>query len=155
MDLNFGANSSVTPYNFTSGMGTGGVYGYNSLNSFGQASPTLGSGVPDLGGTVANSSAPVGLGAAGAGSAGLGMNLPTLQLGVQGLSSLASLYTGLKALGLAKDQFAFQKDLASKNYANSVSSYNTQLSDRANARAVTENQSPASAQAYINANKLT
>lgn len=154
MDLNFGANSSVAPYNFTSGLGTGGVYGYNSLNSFGMGAPTLGSGVPDLGGTVANTSAP-GTGALGASASGLGANLPTLQLGVQGLSSLASLYTGLKALGLAKDQFSFQKDLASKNYANSVASYNTQLSDRANARAATENQSPASAQAYINANKLS
>lgn len=154
MDLNFGANSSVTPYNFTSGMGTGGVYGYNSLNSYGMSSPTLGSGVPDLGGTVANSSA-AGISAPGGAGAGLGMNIPTLQLGFQGISSLANLYTGLKALGLAQDQLSFQKQFAQKNLDNSTASYNTALTDRATARGVTEGQSPAQVQSYINSNKLS
>lgn len=85
----------------------------------------------------------------------LGMNIPTMQLGLGGIQTLAGLYTGLQSLGLAKDQFNFQKGLAQTNLNNSVQSYNTSLTDRANARAVVEGQSNADRDAYINANKLS
>jgi hypothetical protein len=151
MDLNFGAGSSVTPYNFSmpAGMGSNMNPGYGSLSTFGMPTPT--------GGGVDSTWAPAGGwgGAAGGGNmAGLGMNIPTLQLGFQGLSSLANLYTGLKALGLAQDQFGFQKDMAQKNLANSTQSYNTALTDRATARGVMEGQSGSQVQNYINTNKL-
>ncbi|MFP3556412.1 hypothetical protein SB861_37715 [Paraburkholderia sp. SIMBA_049] len=148
MDLNFGAGNNVTPYNFTvpTGLGVNGnSFDFSSLNNFGLASPTQGAnagGIAGLGGV------------AGSPSNGLGMNLPTFQLGLSGLSTLANLYTGLKSLGLAQDQFSFNKDMTAKNYANSVASYNTALSDKANARAVTEGQSTAARDAYINANRL-
>jgi hypothetical protein len=89
------------------------------------------------------------------GISGLGANLPTLQLGLGGLSTLANLVSGIKAFGLAQDQFNFQKNLANKNLTNSVASYNTALTDRATARAVTEGQTAAQRDAYINANKLS
>jgi hypothetical protein len=164
MDLNFGYNDvGSNQYGFTAGNGASTpVYGYNPLQTFGQGlSPTSGSVVDGLGGTIGNGSTSSIAGVTNAGdgagslSGSLGMNVPTFQLGLQGLSSLASMYTGLKALGLAKDQFAFQKSLATKNLQNSVTSYNTSLSDRANSRAVMEGQSTSDRDAYINANKLS
>lgn len=87
-----------------------------------------------------------------AGSSGL---LGIGQLGLSGIGSLGSLYTGLKSLGLAQDQFNFQKQLANTNLANQTQSYNTALSDKANSRAFAEGQSPAQAASYIAANKLS
>lgn len=50
---------------------------------------------------------------------GNGLNgLSTGLQGIQALSGLASAYTGLKGLGLAKDQFAFTKDSANRDVAN-------------------------------------
>ncbi|MFP3645223.1 hypothetical protein [Paraburkholderia sp. SIMBA_054] len=137
MDLNFGAGNNTPTYNFTSGLNPAST-DYGSLNLFGMGVPQQGTGsLPGM-----------------PSSAGIGMNLPTLQLGLSGLSTLANLYTGLKSLGLAQDQFSFNKDMTQKNYANSVASYNTALTDKANARAVTEGQSTAARDAYINANRL-
>jgi hypothetical protein len=147
-DFNFGAGNNVTPYNFSvpTGMGVNsGQSGYGSLNTFGMPSPTSGAN-PD---TIS------GLGSVPGANGGLGLNIPTLQLGLQGLSSIANLYTGLKALGLAQDQFSFQKQLSQTNLNNSVQSYNTALSDRANARGVAEGQTPGQVQSYINSNKLS
>lgn len=64
-----------------------------------------------------------------------GFNIPSLQLGLQGLSALSGLYFGNKALGMAEDQFAFQKEMANKNLNNSVTAYNTGLEDRLRSRA--------------------
>lgn len=64
-----------------------------------------------------------------------GFNLPTLQLGMQGLGALGSLYTGYKSLGLAQDQFDFNKKMATTNLNNSVTAYNTGLEDRLRTRA--------------------
>lgn len=149
-DLNWGAAASPQ---FSLNGGSSPVYGYNSINQYGMGSPTLGAGVPDLGGTLGTTAGLAG--AAGAGSpgafAGLGLNLPTLQLGLDSIGKFGSLYAGIQSLGLAKDQFAFQKDMAGKNYNNSVSSYNTSLADRANARQSVDGSNAA---AYIAAHKL-
>jgi hypothetical protein len=147
MDLNYGA-STVTPYNFTlpTGLVGGNGYDYSSLNGYGLGSPTDG----------ANSGlSTASLGSTAGATSGLGLNVPTMQLGLSGLSTLANLYSGLKSLGLAQDQFNFQKNLANTNLANSVTSYNTALTDKATARAVTEGQSNATRDAYIAANKLS
>jgi hypothetical protein len=150
MDLNFGYGTQVTPnpnqFAVPTGLGVSNTSGYGAINSFGMGSPTLGASTDSTAGVLG--------GSAIAGSSGLGANLPTLQLGLSGLSTLANLYTGIQALGLAKNQFSFQKDLAQKNYNNSVSTYNTSLEDRANARASVTGQSAADTQAYINAHKL-
>lgn len=118
-----------------------GTAGFGSLNTFGMPSATGGGNLPSLG--------------SGATPGGFGMNIPTLQLGLGGLSTLTNLYTGLKALGLAQDQFNFQRDMTNKNYANSVAAYNTSLTDKANSRAVVEGQSNTDRDAYIAANRLS
>lgn len=65
---------------------------------------------------------------------GFGFNMPTLQMGLQGLSALSNLYFGSKAMGMAKDQFNFSKQMAQKNFRNQVNAYNTGLEDRLRTR---------------------
>lgn len=67
-------------------------------------------------------------------SNGFGFNMPTLQLGLQGLNAISGLYFGSKALGMAKDQFNFSKQMAQKNFRNQVNAYNTGLEDRLRTR---------------------
>lgn len=86
-------------------------------------------------------------------SLGLGFNMPTLGLAIQGLSALGNLYQGLQANKLAKKQFNFQKDFANTNLNNQMQSYNTALTDRAYARAsMDSNFDP---EKYIEENRLT
>jgi hypothetical protein len=158
--LNYGYNDgSIPQFNFTNGFGnTTPVYGMNSLNSYGMPSPTSGSGISDLGGTLGTTDSMSGVTngpLTGSGAGTLGFNVPTLQLGLGGISTLAGLYTGLKSLGLAQSQFNLQKQIAQANLGNSVASYNTALTDKATARGVAEGQSSAQVNNYINANKLS
>lgn len=148
-DFQWGATNSIPQYNF----GGTNYGGYGAMSQYGQPSPTMGAGAPSpdiLGNTITDGAQTPGLFS----GSGFGMNIPTLQLGLGGLSTLSNLYGGLKSLGLAQDQFNFQKQLSQTNLANSTQSYNTQLSDKATARGVTEGQSAATVQDYINKNKL-
>ncbi len=54
--------------------------------------------------------------------------------GVGIANSLANAYFGWKNLGLAKDQFNFQKDSWNKNFANQVTTTNNQLEEQARKR---------------------
>ena len=81
-------------------------------------------------------------------------NMDMAKLGIGGLQSLASLWGSQKALGLANAQFDFSKQMAEKNYGNSVASYNTTLSDRAASRGAMQGQSQQDVQNYINKNSL-
>ena len=65
---------------------------------------------------------------------GFGFNMPTLQLGLQGLNAISGLYFGSKAMGMAKDQFNFSKQMAQTNLKNQVNAYNTGLEDRLRTR---------------------
>lgn len=85
----------------------------------------------------------------------LGMNIPTFQLGLGALGSLANIYSGFQANKLAKDQLNFAKSVTNTNLNNQIKSYNTALEDRARSRATAENRDQSSADAYIAANKLT
>lgn len=85
----------------------------------------------------------------------LGMNVPTFQLGLGALGSLAGIYSGFQANKLAKDQLNFTKSVTNTNLNNQIKSYNTALEDRARSRATAENRDQSSADAYIAANKLT
>lgn len=85
----------------------------------------------------------------------LGMNIPTFQLGLGALGSLANIYSGFQANKLAKDQLNFAKSVTNTNLNNQIKSYNTALEDRARSRAVAENRDQSTADAYIAANKLT
>lgn len=91
----------------------------------------------------------------GGASQGLGLNIPTFQLGLGALGSLANIYGGFQANKLAKDQLSFTKDITNTNLNNSIKSYNTALEDRARSRAVAENRDQSSADAYIEKNKLS
>jgi|SRR5699024_1171439 len=84
----------------------------------------------------------------------LGMNVPTFQLGLGALGSLAGIYSGFQANKLAKDQLNFTKSVTNTNLNNQIKSYNTALEDRARSRATAENRDQSSADAYIAANKL-
>lgn len=88
-------------------------------------------------------------------SSQLGMNIPTFQLGLSTLGSLGNLYGAFQSNKLAKDQFNFTKDITNTNLNNQIKSYNTALEDRARSRAVAENRDSASADAYIERNKLS
>ncbi len=83
-----------------------------------------------------------------------GMNIPTAQLGLTGLSTLGNLWGSFQSTKLAKDSFNFQKGMAEKNYANQIKSYNTALTDRATTRGFVQGDSTEAAQQYINDNKL-
>lgn len=107
----------------------------------------------DVGAATTSGMAPTGA-ATGLGS-GLGFNAGTGQLALGGLQSLAGIFNSLQANKLANQQFKFTKDVTNTNLNNSIKSYNTALSDRANSRYFTQNQSQADADAYINANRLT
>lgn len=151
MDLNFGANQNVTPYSFQMPTGlnvSDPSQQYGALNTFGMPSPTSGGAAGDFvpGGMGAN--------AGWGGIQGLGANLDTLRLGLGGISSLAGLYTGLKSLGLAQDQFNLSKQMATTNLANQTKTYNTALTDRATSRGVQNGTSSADTAAYIAANRL-
>ena len=83
-----------------------------------------------------------------------GMNIPTAQLGLTGLSTLGNLWGSFQSNKLAKDSFNFQKGMAEKNYANQIKSYNTALTDRATTRGFVQGDSTEATQQYINDNKL-
>ena len=83
-----------------------------------------------------------------------GMNIPTAQLGLTGLSTLGNLWGSFQSTKLAKDSFNFQKGMAEKNYANQIKSYNTALTDRATTRGFVQGDSTEMTQQYINDNKL-
>jgi len=61
----------------------------------------------------------------------MGWGMPALQ----GLSSLGNMYLGMKNYGLAKDQLRTQKDQFNMNYNNQRQLLNTQMEDKARARA--------------------
>ena len=79
--------------------------------------------------------------------------------GLKGIASLVGsiggIYSGMQQLSLAKKAFKFKQKMAEKNYANTVKSYNTALTDRATSRGVMQSQSQDQVNNYINENKLS
>lgn len=80
---------------------------------------------------------------------------------LQGLSGLLGGFGALqqnkmakKQLGLARDQFDFQKDFANRNYANELSAFNTAMEDKINARAAQEGRDQNYVNDYLNRNRL-
>lgn len=136
-----GAAQTMAPvdYSLLGGAGTSGGQGLGASGGLGLQAPAF-----DI----------LGQSRAG-GTSGLGLNVPTAQLGLQGLSSLAGLYTGFKSLGLAKDQFNFQKDFANTNLNNSIQSFNNGLEDRLRTRAQFNQDTPESARETFERQKLT
>lgn len=88
-------------------------------------------------------------------NAGLGLNLPTMQLGLSGLDALNSIFQGRQANKLARDQLNFARDVTNTNLNNQVQSYNTALEDRARSRGVVEGRSNDYTDEYIERNRLS
>lgn len=59
-----------------------------------------------------------------------------------GISGLANAFTGFKQLGLAKDQFSWQKDVFNTNLLNQANLINQQLERKAIADAYWSNSAP-------------
>lgn len=134
--------------------------GYSPMDVL--SNPTFDFGAPSAqGGAFSSGQVPdFGLGGAGGsdgwfGIKGLGANMPTIGLGLDGLKSIGGLYTSLGALGVAKQQLALSKMIANKNLANQTTSYNTALSDRARSRGVAEGQTQSTVDDYIKKNSLS
>lgn len=100
--------------------------------------------------TAAGASAP----ASGLGT-GLGFNVGTGSLALQGLGSLAGIWGAMEQNKLAKDQFKFTKDVTNTNLNNQIKSYNTSLEDRLNSRGVAEGRSDDYTRDKINQNRLS
>jgi len=85
-----------------------------------------------------------------------GFNMPSLKLGIDGLSALGGIWAANKGLQQAKAQFNFQKDITNANLNNSIKSYNTLLSDRIEARAAQQgNMSKEAVADYKRLNQLS
>lgn len=87
--------------------------------------------------------------------AGIGLNLPTMQLGLSGLGALNTIFQGRQANRLARDQLNFARDVTNTNLRNQVQSYNTALEDRARSRGVVEGRSTDYTDEYIERNRLS
>lgn len=85
---------------------------------------------------------------------GFGLNLPTAQLGIQGIASLAGILGGFKQLSLANKQFKYTKKVTDTNLNNQTKTYNTALTDKINARASVTGMSADQANAYLSENRL-
>lgn len=133
---------------------SGGLSQYNIL-----ANPMAMPTAPNLASTFVASgsipSAPMGGDMGGGFVDSMGGGLGIARAGLAGLSTLGSLWMGLKAAKLAKKQFKFTKDVTNTNLANQIQSYNTALADRARSRGVMEGQTQDQVSGYISANALS
>lgn len=130
--LNIPQNGAQLPSVPNAGVG-GGLPGFDSLTSQ-LAQPQL---------------QPQGAPQGGTGLSGFGK----LGVGAQIGSSLLSGYLGLKGLGIAEDQLAFDKSTFATNHANQVSTTNRQLEDRQSAR-VAANPNAESVASYLKRNRV-
>lgn len=69
---------------------------------------------------------------------------------ISGLSSIANGYLAMKQLGLAQDQFNFQKDAFTKNWAAKKATTNSALEDRQRARVASNSGAYQSVGDYMN-----
>ena len=148
MNFDFGQNNQwglgANSFNFGGGVPLGAAP-FSSLNNYGMASPTLGGGPMTVSG--------IGTGAGSFG--GLGLNMPTAQLGLGALGALSNLWGGFQAQKLARDQFDFTKGITNTNLNNSIKSYNTALEDRARSRGAAEGQTADQIASYVDRNRMT
>lgn len=83
-----------------------------------------------------------------------GLNMGNIEGIMKGIGSAFGIYGGLKSLGMAQDQFDFQKDAYRENIANQKQTYNSTLEDRQRARDAMAGASEAETMAYVNKHKL-
>ena len=85
----------------------------------------------------------------------LGLNIPTLQLGLGALNALAGMYNSWNMNKLAKQQFNLQKDVLNTNLNNQIKSYNNSLADQLRSRAAMETGDVNAYDSLIEERKLT
>jgi hypothetical protein len=130
--------------------------GYTPFDESLAGPPNGGFSTPTFGSTGAAS----GAGSAGGaqpgwfGIKGLGANMDTAKLGMNGLQTLAGLWAGIQQLKLARQSVALTRSTTNANLANQTQSYNTSIQDRARARGAVEGQSSAEVTDYIAQNSL-
>lgn len=109
--------------------GSAGLMDTQGINQFQFGKPTLANS-PSFGVTPTDIDTPKPFSFSDWGS----KNKDLINGGVGIANSLANAYFGWKNLGLAKDQFNFQKDSWNKNFANQVITTNNQLEEQARKR---------------------
>lgn len=87
----------------------------------------------------------------------LGFNLGTMNMGVNALAAIGGLYNASQYNKLAKEQYAFTKEVTNTNLNNQIKTYNTTLEDRALARGRLNGEADPSAYAaaYTDKNKIS
>ena len=78
----------------------------------------------------------------------------TITGGLQAASGLWGAYNGMQQTKLAKQQMANSLNQWNKSYANQVSSYNTRLEDRQNARVAAQGANQQDTASYMAKNQL-
>ena len=78
----------------------------------------------------------------------------TIMGGLQAASGLWGAYNGMQQTKLAKQQMANSLNQWNKSYANQVSSYNTRLEDRQNARVAAQGANQQDTASYMAKNRL-
>ena len=78
----------------------------------------------------------------------------TITGGLQAASGLWGAYNGMQQTKLAKQQMANSLNQWNKSYANQVSSYNTRLEDRQNARVAAQGANQQDPASYMEKNRL-
>ena len=93
----------------------------------------------------------------GGADSGLGFNLGTLKVGVNALAAIGGLYNAFQSNKLAKDQFAFTKEVTNTNLNNQIKTFNTTMEDRARARARLDGREDTEGytQDYMNKNRIS
>jgi hypothetical protein len=72
-----------------------------------------------------------------------------------GLQTIGGLWNAWEQRKMAQQQFNYKKEITESNLKNQIQSYNTTLEDRSRSRAFTEGQDAATAQTYIDKNRLS
>ena len=142
MDMNATLGSFGRPVYNMPGMGQP-----QAMPQFGMPAPTAQASPYNLGGD--NSSAGI------LGGTGLGLNMPTFQLGMQGLGALSSFMMGNKSLDLANKQFEFTKATTNTNMNNQLQAYNGSLEDKLRTRGQFNGDDPSKAIDEYERRKLT
>lgn len=142
-DYNYSGSQSVTP-----------IIGASdplAVATQQRADPTVTGGINGPQGVAGAAGAKLGL---GEDATGLGFNLGTGKLVLGGIQAIGNIWNAWEANKLAKEQFAYKKDVTEANLANQIQSYNTTLEDRIRSRSAMESTSQASATSYLDSHKL-
>ena len=124
--------------------GSAGLMDTTGINQFQFGKPTLANS-PSYGVTPTDIDTPKPFSFADWGS----KNKDLIAGGVGIANSLANAYFGWKNMGLAKDQFNFQKESWNKNFANQVTTTNNQLEEQARRRYISSPTTNISPEEYM------